>query len=152
MRTLIADDDPLYLTLLEDLLARWGHDVVATRDGREAWDAWKGSDDIPLMLLDWMMPQMDGYELCRTIRADGPDADTPYIILITGSRGEKDLMRVLVAGADDYLIKPFQPSDLQVRLRAAQRIMDLRDQVARLQAELAGTNLLTGADHQRSCT
>jgi len=132
MRVLIADDDPVYQALLEDLMAQWGHQIVLARDGAEAWEALQAPEPPNLALLDWMMPGMDGFELCRRIRDERPNGDQIYVILITGSSGGKDIIKVMVAGADDYLIKPFDPSELKVRLRAGMRILDLRAEIAQL--------------------
>ncbi len=76
-----------------------------------------------------MMPQMDGFEVCRRIRQMHPEGDF-YIILLTGSRQKEEIIKVLVAGADDYLLKPFDPLDLKIRLRAARRILDLQSALA----------------------
>ena len=142
MQVLIADDDPVYQALLEGLLVEWGHDVATTDNGLDAWKVLQDAHPPKLVLLDWMMPGLDGFELCRKIRQSTPQLDEVYVILVTGSQGEQDILRVLVAGADDYLIKPFTPSDLKVRLRAAIRILDLRAEVAQLRGERSG---LTGA-------
>lgn len=141
MQVLIADDDPVYLDLMEDLLVRWGHDVAALRNGAEAWEVLQDDNAPRLVLLDWIMPGLDGFELCRKIRQHSRASDETYVILVTGSGRERDVVQVLVAGADDYLLKPFGPSDLQVRLRAGIRILELRAEVAdltrRLQAPCA---------------
>ena len=131
MRILIADDDPVYRTLLGDLLVQWGFDVVLTCDGQEASEAIQADPDIDLAVLDWMMPGKDGYELCREIKQD-PARQDLYIIIITGSRCRDQLLKVVVAGADDYILKPFEPLDLKIRLHAAKRIIDLRAELAQL--------------------
>ncbi|HOF18338.1 MAG TPA: response regulator transcription factor [Phycisphaerae bacterium] len=129
MRVLIADDDQTYQTLLGDLMEQWGYEVECCGDGESAWNILQMASAPRLVLLDWMMPKMDGFDLCRKIRAWDKLAET-YIILMTGSYKKDEIIRVLVAGADDYLIKPFEPVDLQIRLRNAQRILDLRDELA----------------------
>lgn len=136
MRILIADDDPVFRTLVKDLLVEWGYETASTCDGAEAWQAMERDEAPSLLLLDWMMPSLDGFELCRKIRADARK-EGAYIILMTGSWKKEEIIRVLVAGADDYLIKPFDPVDLKIRLRAAQRILDLRREVAQLRAAAA---------------
>jgi len=136
MRILIADDDPVFRTLVKDLLAEWGYDTVSACDGVEAWRALEAEDAPELLVLDWMMPGLDGFDLCRKVRADAAK-ERVYIILMTGGRKKEEIIRVLVAGADDYLIKPFEPVDLKIRLRAAQRILDLRREVAQLRAAAA---------------
>jgi DNA-binding response OmpR family regulator len=129
MKILIADDDPVYCSLLERLLTQWDYQVVSVRDGQAALGILHSSDPPQLVILDWMMPRMDGFEVCRTIRQEHPEGDF-YIILLTGSRQKEEMIKVLVAGADDYLLKPFDPLDLKIRLRAARRILDLQSALA----------------------
>jgi CheY-like chemotaxis protein len=134
MRALIADDDPVYRCLLEKLLTEWGYEVTAASDGTEAWEAIQTDKELKLAVLDWMMPGMDGYDVCRLARQEaGKDI---YFILVTGSAAREDILRVLVAGADDYILKPFEAMDLQMRLRAAQRIIGLEAEVAQLRRKL----------------
>ena len=132
MRILIADDDPVFLALLEDLVTGWSHEPTLARDGEEAWRIFTGPEPPKLVLLDWIMPGINGFDLCRRIRQEEPEQDGTYIILITGSSAEKDIMKVVVAGADDYLLKPFEPSALAVSLRTGVRMLDLRAEIARL--------------------
>jgi len=129
MHLLIADDDSVYRELLEQMLSGWGHEVTVVNDGQEAWDALQRNSGFELAVIDWMMPNLDGFELCRKIRQDPVKAEL-YIILMTGSRRKDEIIKVLVAGADDYLIKPFDPIDLQIHLRTAQRILTLQKQLA----------------------
>ncbi len=131
MQVLIADDDPVYQTLLQDLLTEWGYDIVVVGDGAAAWREIQGDNPPSVAILDWLMPGLDGFELCQRIRADETRQDT-YIIILTGGRQKEEIIKVLVAGADDYLIKPFEPLDLKIRVRAAQRIVDLRSELAEL--------------------
>ena len=132
MRILIADDDPVYQTLLEDLLEQWGFDVVVTCDGNEAYEAIQRDGTIELAIIDWMMPEMDGYAVCRRIKQDS-STENLYIIMLTGNKLKGDIIKVLVAGADDYIIKPFEPLDLKIRIHAARRILDLQAELAELQ-------------------
>lgn len=125
MKILIADDDPVYRSLLERMLKQWDYEPVVVSDGLEAMAVLRAPDAPKLVILDWMMPQMDGFEVCRQVRQLYPDANY-YIILLTGSRQKEEIIKVLVAGADDYLLKPFDPLDLKIRLRAARRILDLQ--------------------------
>jgi DNA-binding response OmpR family regulator len=129
MRILVADDDPVYRSLLKDLLVRWHFDVVLVCDGKEAMDVLRPPDAPPLVILDWMMPILDGFEVCRRIR-DEKDPRDLYIILLTGSYNREEITKVLVAGADDYLLKPFAAEDLKIHLRTAQRIIDLQNEIA----------------------
>ncbi len=128
MQILVADDDMVVRTLLSNMLEQWQLKVVLATDGKEAWDILSGANAPRLLLVDWMMPRMDGFELCSKVRAGKHGEDT-YILLMTASHNKEDIMRVLVAGADDYLLKPFDPIDLQIHIRTAMRIMRLRDEL-----------------------
>ncbi len=129
MQVLVADDDPVYRTLLKEMLSGWDYEVVLACDGQEAWEALQQENPAHLIILDWLMPVMDGFELCKKIRA-GRMSDHTYILLMTSSNQKEEIIKVLVAGADDYLIKPFEPLDLKIRLRTAQRILDLQEELA----------------------
>ena len=135
MRVLIADDDPTYVALLESLLAEWDFQTVFARDGKEALEIMARPDAPPLLLLDWQMPEIDGFEVARTVRDKARNAQ-PYVLIITSTDDRNCLMRAMVAGADDYLIKPFNSIDLKIRLRAAVRITNLRERVAQLQQQV----------------
>lgn len=129
MKILVADDDAVYRSLLERMLKQWDYEVVLASDGQEALEVLHGPAPPRLVILDWMMPQVDGFEVCRRIRQTNPESDY-YIILLTGSRQKEEIIKALVAGADDYLLKPFDPLDLKIRLRAARRILDLQSALA----------------------
>jgi diguanylate cyclase (GGDEF)-like protein len=128
MRILIAEDDPVSRRLLEAKLVKWGYEVVVTGDGKEAWQAMQAGDAPRLAILDWMMPGMDGIEICRKARQERKDFYT-YIILLTALHQDQDLVTGMDAGADDYIIKPFKANELRVRLRAGRRIIDLQDEL-----------------------
>ena len=128
MRILIAEDDQVSRRLLEVHLGKWGYQVVAARDGNEAWQILNSGAAPRLAILDWMMPGMDGTELCRKVREEGKEPYT-YIILLTALSGEENLCAGMDAGADDYLTKPFRVNELRVRLRAGRRIVDLQDEL-----------------------
>jgi two-component system, cell cycle response regulator len=128
VRILIAEDDPVSRRLLEVKLVKWGCEVVVTRDGNEAWQAMQEEDAPGLAILDWMMPGMDGIEVCRRIRKEGKDLYT-YIILLTAQQQDEDLVTGMDAGADDYITKPFKSNELKVRLRAGRRIIDLQNEL-----------------------
>ena len=132
MRVLIVDDDPVYRALLEQLLADWGFECITAGDGAEAWDILQGNPDIRLVILDWQMPEMDGYEVCR--RLTEGEAPSIYTILVTSSYHREEIMKVVVAGADDYIIKPFEPLDMKIRVRNAVRMLDLRQEMASARA------------------
>jgi DNA-binding response OmpR family regulator len=131
MRILVADDDPIYRGVLEDVLREWRFDVVLAEDGAEALAILAGDDPPQLILLDWDMPHVDGFEVATTIRSINSDDET-YILMITANQRKPDLMRVLVCGADDYLLKPFDPLDLKIHIRSAMRIFKLREEVKAL--------------------
>jgi DNA-binding response OmpR family regulator len=125
MRALVADDDPVCRRLLRDLIASWGFEVMTVNDGLEAMDVLRRADAPPLVVLDWNMPRMGGVEVCRAVR-QRPGGDNTYILLVTASRNREEIMKVVVAGADDYLTKPFEPADLKIRLRTAVRIIHMQ--------------------------
>ena len=128
MRILLADDDPISCLMMRAMLTDWGYDVVVVRNGNEAWEVLSGQDVPHLAILDWVMPGMDGIEVCQHIRKAQQEPYI-YVILLT-SKGEKeDIVTGLNSGADDYITKPFDPHELRVRLRAGRRILDLQDQL-----------------------
>jgi two-component system, cell cycle response regulator len=128
MKILIAEDDHVSRRLLEAHLGKWGYQVVAARDGDEAWAILSAPDAPRLAILDWMMPGMDGTELCTRVRKEGQEPYT-YLILLTALSGEENLCIGMDSGADDYLTKPFKVNELRVRLRAGRRIVDLQDEL-----------------------
>ena len=136
MHVLIADDDPVYRSFLDDLLEQWKFDVTVAYDGQEAWEAIQGNEDIRLVILDWVMPRMDGPDLCRKLKDDLGRA--VYTILVTGSRLKEDVIRVLVSGADDYIAKPFDAIDLKIHVRTAMRVINLETEVSELRRSLQG--------------
>ena len=125
---LVADDDDISRKRLESVLHKRGYGVVSARDGREAWEA-LGRDGAPrLAILDWMMPHMDGAEICRRLRGENREPYV-YVILLTGKDAKQDLILGLESGADDYLTKPFDAQELMVRLRTGRRIVELQDEL-----------------------
>ncbi|WP_454061308.1 GGDEF domain-containing response regulator [Candidatus Nitrospira salsa] len=128
MRVLVADDDPLTLHMVVYRMQQWGHEVVTCSDGEEAWKILQ-SDDLPqVAILDWMMPGLDGVQVCQKVRARSGDPYV-YVILLTGRDETQDLIAGLEAGADDYLCKPFHLGELEARLRSGKRIVDLQAQL-----------------------
>lgn len=123
MRVLIVDDDDITAAILEHALVRFGYDVAVARDGREAFDLVR-TGQYRMVVSDWCMPEMTGVELCRQIRKRQTGGYI-YIILLTSNSRTEDIVEGLNAGADDYITKPFQPRELQVRLRAGERILSL---------------------------
>jgi two-component system cell cycle response regulator len=128
MKVLIAEDDVVSRRLLEAMLNRWGYEVDVTRDGVEAWELLQRTDAAPIAILDWMMPGMDGVEVCRKVRQRGQEPYI-YLLLLTTKGRKENIIEGLDAGADDYLTKPFDPHELQVRLRAGKRIMILQTEL-----------------------
>jgi len=128
VRILIADDDPAFRGLLKERLAKWGYDVVVAEDGNEAWQALQADDAPSLAVLDWMIPGMDGIEVCRRVRKEKEEPYT-YIILLTSQQRDEDIVAGMEAGADDYITKPFKHNELRVRLRAGRRIIELQNEL-----------------------
>ncbi|MGA2263033.1 MAG: diguanylate cyclase [Acidobacteriota bacterium] len=125
MRVLIADDDDVLRHILEVSLLKWGYDVVVARNGIEAWRLLQGDDSPRLAILDWIMPGMDGVEVCKEIRKR-EDRTYTYLLLLTAKHKKEDVIAGMEAGADDYIAKPFDSQELKVRLRAGRRILDLQ--------------------------
>lgn len=123
----MAEDDAVSRELICARLTKWGYDVVATQTGTEAMMALRQKDAPTLAVLDWMMPGMDGIEICRRVR----EADRVlYIILLTARGSKESLIEGLTAGADDYLVKPFDKDELQARILVGLRLMSLQTALA----------------------
>lgn len=135
MKILIADDDEMSLKLMQNMLRRIGYDVVSAVNGREAVNKLRERDGPRLALLDWMMPEMDGPAVCRSVRALG-QRPYVYVTLLTSKDSTTDLVEGLDAGADDYLTKPCHPEELRARLRAGQRILQLEDHLVAAREEM----------------
>lgn len=136
MRVLIAEDDPISRRVLESTLGKWGYDVAVTCDGSEAWEVLQNEDAPRLAILDWMMPEMDGPTLCRHVR-DMAGGEYFYLILLTARQQKEDIIAGLEAGADDYVIKPFDSRELRVRIRCGRRIIELQNELLATRDELA---------------
>lgn len=140
MRVLIADDDRVTSRRLEALMRSWGYDVATAIDGPSALTVLSAVDAPRMAIIDWMMPELDGLEVCRQLRS-GPNGESVYVILLTSRAGRGDLLHGLEAGADEYLAKPFDTDELRARLKAGARIVDLQAKLAGNIAEL--TNALS---------
>src|SRR5262245_23596783 len=126
MKILIADDDPVSLRRLEITLTGWGYEVLAARDGLEAWRFLIHPEAPKLAILDWVMPGMDGLEICRRERQLSRERYT-YILMLTSRTAKTDIVTGLRSGADDYLCKPVDHAELEFRLRAGCRIVKLQE-------------------------
>ncbi len=147
MRILIAEDDLVSRRMLEATLGRWGHEVLVTEDGDSAWAELQKQDSPRLAILDWMMPGLDGVEICRRVRATTP-RNPPYLILLTARGSTADVVVGLQAGADDYVTKPFERDELKARVQAGARIVELQEalavRVSELEEALSRVKLLQG--------
>jgi sigma-B regulation protein RsbU (phosphoserine phosphatase) len=147
MRLLIAEDDVVTARLLTGLAGSWGYDVTAVDDGTTALAVLQAGEPPQVALIDWMMPGLNGPEVCRIARKEQSGPPT-YIILLTSRDAPTDVVAGLEAGADDYLVKPFDPEELRARLNAGVRIIDLQQRlaahVAELEAALGNVRRLKG--------
>lgn len=147
MKILIADDDPVSRRLLEASLEKWGYDARAVVDGTAAWDAMQETHPPQLLILDWLMPHIDGLELCRRAR-NIKSLQTSYIILLTSRATKSDIVKGLESGADDYITKPFDPGELRARVQVGKRVIDLQTALAerlqRLEEAMARVKQLQG--------
>ncbi len=117
MKVLLAEDDAISRRMLEAFLVKWGYEVVVTMGGEDSWAVLQAKDAPRLAILDWVMPGKDGIDICRKIRQRKGRPYT-YIILVTARGQKEDIVEGLEAGADDYIIKPFDPYEFRARLRA----------------------------------
>jgi diguanylate cyclase (GGDEF)-like protein len=124
MKILVADDDAASRHALEAWLRKWDFEVRTAADGDEAWEILQGDESPRLAILDWMMPGMDGVEVCRRLRRRSREPYT-YVLLLTARDDKQDVVQGLESGADDYLTKPFDPQELRARLRAGRRLLAL---------------------------
>ena len=125
-RVLVAEDDPVIRKILQDWLEKWGFTVVLAEDGERAWERLQDENPCALLLLDWVMPGIDGVELCRRVRGRH-HSRYQYILLVTSRDKPNDVVKGLEAGADDYLTKPFEKNELRARLRVGKRILALQE-------------------------
>ncbi|HLY59191.1 MAG TPA: diguanylate cyclase [Terriglobia bacterium] len=126
MRILIAEDEPVSRRLLEVMLQKWNFEVDIATNGAEAWKILQGEDAPRIAILDWMMPEMDGLQVCQKIRELRAEPYT-YVILLTARGLKEDVVEGIEAGADDYLSKPFDSGELKARLRSGIRILELQE-------------------------
>ena len=129
MRILIAEDDLVSRRLLEATLKKWEYEIVVACDGQQAWELLHQPDAPRLAILDWMMPGLDGVEVCRRMRAQ-PAEHPAYLILLTAKHTTSDIVAGLDAGADDYIVKPFQRDELRARVQVGERVVKLQEALA----------------------
>jgi CheY-like chemotaxis protein len=135
MRILIAEDDAVSRRVLEATLDKVGHEVVVATDGAQAWAVLQREDAPSLAILDWMMPEIDGVELCRRVRSLR-SATPPYLILLTAKSTKDNVVAGLEAGANDYLTKPFHRAELHARVQVGALVMELQSNLAARVSEL----------------
>jgi diguanylate cyclase (GGDEF)-like protein len=146
IRILVADDDPVARSMLQALLSKWGYRVVGAGDGLEAVRIIEATDAPEIAVLDWMMPGLEGPEICRRVRALH-DRPYVYMLLVTSRAHRGDLFKGLESGADDYITKPFDSEELRARLVVGRRILDLQNKLIAAREELrfkATHDALTG--------
>lgn len=147
MKILIAEDDPISRRMLEINLNRWGHEVLVCQDGAEAWEVFQQANAPSLAILDWMMPNLDGLNLCRQLR-ERPQGELIYIILLTAKTEKADIIEGLSAGANDYVAKPFDPEELKARVRVGQRVIDLQNRLIEAERNRVLTQAAGAAAHE----
>lgn len=144
-KVLIADDDAVSRKILEGTLKAWGYEVIAVKSGTEALNILEQEDHPNLAVLDWVMPGMDGIDVCRYIR-EQKKSSYIYIILLTARSSREDIVKGLESGADDYMVKPFYPEELKYRLKIGERIIKLEQDILKT----ARTDYLTGLLNRRA--
>jgi phosphoserine phosphatase RsbU/P len=137
VRVLIAEDEPVSRHLLDRTLRGWGYDPVVTTDGAQAWEGLSVPDAPRMAILDWMMPGMDGVEVCRRVRTSEL-GDRPYLILVTARGDTADIVAGLEAGANDYVTKPYSRDELRARVQVGARVVELQASLAERIRELEG--------------
>ena len=147
MRVLIAEDDNAYRKLLETNLAKWGYEIIMAEDGNQAWEILSKDDAPNLAVLDWMMPGMDGVEVCKKVRGRERGPFT-YLILLTAKSEKENVLSGFDAGADDYIVKPFDRLELKARLSVGERMvnleLNLRSKILELTKALSEVKQLQG--------
>jgi sigma-B regulation protein RsbU (phosphoserine phosphatase) len=147
MHVLIAEDDRVTGEILSRTLQRWNYETTLVADGTDAWARLSTTREATLAILDWMMPGIDGPDVCRRVRTERPDANM-YLLLVTARESRHDMVAGLDAGADDYIIKPFDPDELRARVAVGVRVLSLQqklaERVTELQDALASVKQLRG--------
>jgi diguanylate cyclase (GGDEF)-like protein len=138
VKVLIAEDDAVSRLTLRRAIEQLGHDVLVATDGTDAWELYR-QHTVDVIVSDWLMPGMDGLDLCRRVRESQRETYT-YFMLLTSLEGKQHFMQGMQAGADDYLTKPLDREELQVRLQVASRVTSLHHQLAEKTRELESAN------------
>ncbi|MFQ5427611.1 MAG: diguanylate cyclase [Thermodesulfobacteriota bacterium] len=152
MKILVAEDDSTSRRMLGAVFAKLGYDVISVADGQEAWEELKKDSPPRLAVLDWMMPGLSGLDVCAKVRATGSEEYT-YIILLTSNSAQDDILEGMSAGADDYIIKPFNRQELEVRVKAGSRVIKLQSELLLAKEKIrqqARTDSLTGVANRRA--
>ncbi len=129
MMILLAEDSAFYRRMIAKHLEEWGFDFVDARDGKEAWKLLMQQDGPKLALLDWVLPEIEGIELCRRLRSRPEGSPYTYTVLLTAKNQQLEMLEAMDAGADDFLSKPFDPAELKARLLAGKRIVELQQKL-----------------------
>lgn len=147
MNILIAEDDPVSSYMLNTTLSKWGYEVIVANDGELALQVLQRQNAPQLIIIDWMMPNLDGIELCRKLR-ENPANQYTYIIMLTAKSDKKDVVTGLETGADDYITKPFDREELRARVRVGARMVELQqtlaERITQLQDAIASVKQLQG--------
>src|SRR5277367_4367212 len=133
---MVAEDSAIYRRLIETHLKDWGFDFQCVRDGKEAWKLLSRKDAPRLALLDWVLPEIDGVELCRRLRNRPGDEPYTYTILLTAKNRKDEMLEAMNAGADDFLAKPIDPLQLKARLLVGKRIVELQEKLVSANSKL----------------
>ena len=131
MKILIAEDDPVSVKILQFTLQHWGHEVQCTGNGEEAWSAFD-QEPVRVIVSDWMMPGVDGLELCKKVRSRARTEYTYFILLTANNTGRENLRMAMDAGIDDFLTKPLDREAIYMRLRVAERILQFTTEIPQL--------------------
>lgn len=123
---LLAEDSAVYRRLIKDQFDEWGFPLLLAKDGKEAWKVLSGKNAPRLALLDWVLPEIDGVEICRRLRSKPVSTPYTYTILLTAKTQRQEMLEAMAAGADDFLAKPFHPPELKARLAVGMRIVELQ--------------------------
>lgn len=144
---LLAEDSAIYRRLIEAQLKEWGFRLVLAKDGKEAWKVLSSHDSPRLAILDWVLPEIDGVEICRRLRERSEKVPYTYTILLTAKSKKDEMLEAMQAGADDFLAKPFDPPELKARLLVGKRIVELQQKLVSINEALqfaACHDFLTG--------